>query len=61
MLCMDLRCLCHMTLFTQNCTKPITDVDVQEMLEQAVGNKLDLSKPLVDYEIDNDIIQIYLE
>jgi hypothetical protein len=31
------------------------------MIEAAMGNKLDLTQPLVDYKSGNDVIQVFLE
>ena len=39
----------------------IAGIDFDEFIKGAMGGKLDLSKPLLDYEIDNDVITIYLE
>lgn len=39
----------------------IAGINFDEFIEGAMGGKLDLSKPLLDYEIDNDVITIYLE
>jgi hypothetical protein len=36
-------------------------VNFEEMIEAAVGEKLDLNKPLVDYESGNDVITVWLE
>lgn len=40
----------------------IAGVDLDEMLRGALGGKLDLSEPLVDYETPSgDLVQIWLE
>lgn len=39
----------------------VAGVNFEEMVEAAVGEKLDLSKPLVDYESGNDVITVWLE
>lgn len=39
----------------------IAGINFDEFIEGAMGGKLDLSRPLLDYEIDNDVITIYLE
>lgn len=39
----------------------VAGVNFEEMVEAAVGEKLDPSKPLVDYESGNDIITVWLE
>lgn len=36
-------------------------MNVEEMMEAAMGERLDLSKPLVDYESGNDVITVFLE
>lgn len=39
----------------------VAGVNFEEMVEAAVGEKLDLNKPIVDYESGNDIITVWLE
>jgi len=39
----------------------VEGIDFNSLLEQAAGRKLDLSKPLVDLDSGNDIVQIWLE
>lgn len=39
----------------------IAGINFDEFIKGAMGGKLDLGKPLLDYEIDNDVITIYLE
>lgn len=39
----------------------VSGVNFEEMIEAAVGEKLDLNKPLVDYESGNDVITVWLE
>ena len=39
----------------------VAGVNFEEMLEAALGEQLDLSKPLVDYESGNDVITVWLE
>ena len=36
-------------------------MNFEEMIEAALGDKLDLSKPIVDYESGNDVITVWLE
>ncbi|KAF8057118.1 Dml [Scenedesmus sp. PABB004] len=39
----------------------VAGVNFEEMVEAAMGDRLDLSKPLLDYESGNDVITVYLE
>jgi hypothetical protein len=39
----------------------VAGVDFEEMIEAAMGGKLDVDKPLMDYESGDDIIQVFLE
>lgn len=39
----------------------MSGVNFEEMIEAAVGEQLDVSKPLVDYESGNDVITVWLE
>jgi hypothetical protein len=39
----------------------VSGVNFEEMIEAAVGEQLDVSKPLVDYESGNDVITVWLE
>jgi len=39
----------------------VAGVNFEEMVEAALGDKLDLSKPIVDYESGNDVITVWLE
>lgn len=36
-------------------------MNFEEMVEAAVGEKLDLNKPIVDYTSGNDIITVWIE
>ncbi|WIA13774.1 hypothetical protein OEZ85_007324 [Tetradesmus obliquus] len=39
----------------------VAGVNFEEMVEAAMGESLDLSKPLLDYESGNDVITVFLE
>jgi hypothetical protein len=39
----------------------VAGVNFEEMVEAAMGDKLDLTKPLLDYESGNDAITVFLE
>jgi NADH:ubiquinone oxidoreductase subunit 3 (subunit A) len=39
----------------------VAGVNFEEMVEAAMGEQLDLSKPLLDYESGNDAITVWLE
>lgn len=43
------------------CCSQVAGVNFEEMVEAAMGDKLDLSKPLLDYESGNDVITVFLE
>jgi hypothetical protein len=43
------------------CSSQVAGVNFEEMVEEAMGEQLDLSKPLLDYESGNDVITVWLE
>jgi hypothetical protein len=43
------------------CPPQVAGVNFEEMVEAAMGGKLDLTKPLLDYQSDNDAITVFLE